>query len=95
MPPPPGGATTSRDFFILPSPPRNTVQTTTHDDIIFASADKSPSHPFNLVGRRLLLSEKGSRYPSPKRPRVGLLSLAAPADGARANFTGDFAAKNI
>ena len=63
------------------------------DDIISASADKSPSQASNLVEGRLLLGKMCSRDPSAKRLRVGLLLLAAPANRARANHTGDFTPK--
>ena len=93
MPPAPGGAATSPDFLIRLSLPRNTVQTTTNDDVFSASADKSPSLTFNLVGRRLLPGETCRQYPSAERPRIGLLLLAAQRERARPNHTGDFAAK--
>ena len=95
MPPPPGGAATSPNFLIRLCLPRNTVQTTTNNDVFSASADKSPSLTFNLVGRRLLPGETCRQYPSAERPRIGLLLLAAQRERARPNHTGDFAAKNI
>ena len=95
MPPPPGGATTSPDF-LSNTPCRATLfKPHTHDDVFSASAVKSPSYAFNLVGRRLLLAETCSRRPSRKQPCICLLSLAALADRAQANPTGDFATKNI
>ena len=92
----PQGVPLRRQIFLSSTPRRATsCKPHTHDDVFSASAVKSPSNAFNLVGRWLLLAETCSRRPSRKRPRVGLLSLAAPADCARANPTGDFAAKNI
>ena len=92
----PQGVPLRRQIFLSSTPCRATsCKPHTHDDVFSASAVKSPSNAFNLVGRWLLLAETCSRRPSRKRPRVGLLSLAAPADCARANPTGDFAAKNI
>ena len=91
----PQGVPLRRQIFLSSTPRRATsCKPHTHDDVFSASAVKSPSNAFNLVGRWLLLAETCSRRPSRKRPRVGLLSLAAPADCARANPTGDFAAKN-
>ena len=92
----PQGVPLRRQIFLSSTPCRATsCKPHTHDDVLSASAVKSPSNAFNLVGRWLLLAETCSRRPSRKRPRVGLLSLAAPADCAQANPTGDFAAKNI
>ncbi len=82
MPPPPGGATTSPDFFIWLSWPR-IVQTTHARWCFFHFRRQSPSYASNLVGRWLIPHETFSQHPSRMRPRIGLLSLAAPTNRAQ------------
>ena len=84
-----------RNFLLLTPGCATLFKPHTHDDVFPLPSTESPSHALNLVGRRLLPGETCSRHPSSKRPRVGLLLLAAPPDRACANNTGNFSAKNI
>ncbi len=69
-----------RNFLLLTPGCVTLFKPHTHDDVFPLPSTKSPSHALNLVGRRLLPGKTCSRHPSSKRPRVGLLLLAAHPD---------------
>ena len=91
----PGECSNVGQFFYLALPAAQHRANHTSTMMFSASSNEIALPHLQSCRETASLGETCSRYPSDKQPRVGLLLLAAPADRARANHTGYFAAKNI